>query len=114
MNRILDWMKRQTGDTTPEPGADATLPRKGRMSGKYLALYTHLENRYADTVVLTFRQIEDLLGFPLPERARTDREWWTNAAISTIGDRYSDGWILAGRSATPNLLAQNVVFEREL
>jgi hypothetical protein len=90
-----------------------TLSLRNRMSGEYQSLYTYLENRYAQTVVLTFGQIEDLLGFPLPVRARTDREWWTTGATITTGDRYSDGWILAGRSATPNLLAQNVVFERK-
>jgi hypothetical protein len=32
-------------------------------SGRYRVFQTYLEARYADTVVLTFRQIEDLLGF---------------------------------------------------
>ena len=35
------------------------------MPGKYKSLYQYLENRYANTVVLTFAQIEDLLGFTL-------------------------------------------------
>jgi hypothetical protein len=73
-------------------------------------LNKYLENRYADTVVLTFRQIEDLLGFPLPALARTHREWWT--ADASTEPRYSNAWILAGMTARPNLLAQNVVFER--
>ena len=30
------------------------------MPGKYKSLYEYLENRYANTVVLTFAQIEDL------------------------------------------------------
>ena len=33
------------------------------MPGKYKSLYQYLENRYANRVVLTFAQIEDLLGF---------------------------------------------------
>ena len=33
------------------------------MSGTYLLLDTYLAERYADTVVLTFAQIEDVLGF---------------------------------------------------
>ena len=36
------------------------------MPGTYQSLYEYLEHRYANTVVLTFAQIEDLLGFPLP------------------------------------------------
>ena len=48
------------------------------MPGKYQALYQYLENRYANTVVLTFAQIEDLLGFPLPDSAHVHQEWWAN------------------------------------
>ena len=40
------------------------------MPGKYKALYEYLNNRNANTVVLTFAQIEDLLGFKLPDSAR--------------------------------------------
>ena len=82
------------------------------MSGEYLLLYNYLENRYANTVVLTFAQIEDLLGFVLPEQARLQQEWWTNAQKNPAAPSYSDSWILARRTATPNLVAQIVVFER--
>lgn len=82
------------------------------MSGKYLLLYKYLHDRYADTVVLTFGQIESLLGFALPDQARQDRQWWTNAAVTAGGPNYSDSWILARRVATPNLPAQTVAFER--
>jgi len=82
------------------------------MSGKYLLLYRYLHDRYADTVVLTFGQIESLIGFSLPDQARHNQQWWTNAAVTAAGTNYSDSWILARRVATPNLLAQTVVFER--
>jgi hypothetical protein len=82
------------------------------MSGKYLSLYTYLEKRYANTVVLTFAEIEDLLGFTLPDLARLHQEWWTNADPNAERPSYSDSWILASRTARPNLLARTVVFER--
>jgi hypothetical protein len=82
------------------------------MSGKYLLLYKYLENRYANTVVLTFSEIEDLLGFALPDQARLRQEWWTDADKSVAGPSYSDSWILASRTAMPNMLAGTVVFER--
>ena len=50
---------------------------------EYQALYTYLEHRYASVVVLTFEQIEALLGFALPALACTEPEWWTAAAVST-------------------------------
>ena len=81
------------------------------MSGKYQLLYNYLENRYANTVVLTFAQIEDLLGFMLPEQARLQPEWWTDAD-KTPGPHYSDSWILASRTAKPNMQARTVEFER--
>jgi hypothetical protein len=74
--------------------------------------HTYLENRYATNVVLTFKEIEDLLGFTLPDLARLRQEWWTNLTPDTARPSYSDSWILASRTARPNLLAQTVVFER--
>ena len=50
------------------------------MSGKYRLLFRYLEERYAQTVVLTFGEIEDLLGFSLPDQARLSEGWWTDAA----------------------------------
>jgi len=47
-------------------------PRSFPVPAEYLSLHKYLENRYADTVVLTFSQIEDLLGFVLPESARRE------------------------------------------
>lgn len=106
---MLNWMKRR--------GAITYLPREPDpepqpvMSGKYLLLYKYLQNRYADTVVLTFAQIESLIGFALPDQARINQQWWTNAPTAA-GTNYSDSWTLARRVATPNLLAQTVVFAR--
>jgi hypothetical protein len=82
------------------------------VTGKYLLLYLYLQNRYADSVVLTFGQIESLLGFSLPEQARLTQQWWTNAAVTPGGTDYADSWVVARRVATPNLRAQTVAFER--
>jgi hypothetical protein len=82
------------------------------MPGKYQPLYEYLEHRYANTVVLTFAQIEDLLGFTLPDAARVDQEWWANNDPNDTSQPHSRSWILASRTAKPNLHAQTVVFER--
>ena len=78
------------------------------MSGKYLLLYKYLNERYANTVVLTFAEIEDLLGFALPDQARLHQEWWTDAAVNPAGRDHSDSWTLASRTATPNMSARSV------
>jgi hypothetical protein len=77
---------------------------------EYLSLYTYLEHRYASVVVLTFEQMEALLGFALPSPAGTERDWWSGATEGT--NRHSEAWIRARRTATPNLSARTVTFER--
>ena len=110
----LDWLKR-SGAAAPhprEPAAEGATLQGRVMSGKYLLLYRYLANRYANTVVLTFAEIEDLLGFALPDQARLHQEWWTDVEAGLAGPTYSDSWILASRTAVPNLMARTVVFER--
>ena len=76
----------------------------------YMPLYTYLDRRYAATVVLTFEQIESLLGFAPPSPAFADAEWWTHSQEAT--DRHSAAWTAARRSAAPQLRARIVTFER--
>ena len=115
---MLDWLKRRRRRTAylqnqvQEPAAKVAKPTGRVMSGQYLLLYKYLENRYANTVVLTFAEIEDLLGFALPDQARLHQEWWTDAEVTVAGRDYSDSWTLASRTATPNMQAQTVAFER--
>jgi hypothetical protein len=113
---MLEWLKKRGFTESPrreERPVKTDAPKSpGRvMSGTYVLLYKYLENRYADTVVLTFAEIEDLLGFALPAQARLHQEWWTDTAANA-GPNYSDSWILASRTAVPNLMARTVAFER--
>src|SRR5688572_22251282 len=75
----------------------------------YLPLYTYLNRRYAVTVVLTFQDIEALLGFTPPTAAYADAAWWTGPWTT---DRHSAAWTAARRSAVPKLSARVVAFER--
>jgi hypothetical protein len=112
--RMLDWMRRRVSTTPNEatPEVDAAKRDGSTKAGKYRFLYEYLEHRYAGIVVLTFGQIEDLLGFTLPDLARTHQEWWTTGEKRTGEARCSDAWTMASRTATPNLRAQTVAFER--
>jgi hypothetical protein len=93
---------------------ERTIPRFERgapqVPAPYFSLYKYLEHRYASVVVLSFEQIDTLLGFALPVSARTEPGWWT--AAGGIPQAHCSAWIGAGRTATPNLLAGNVAFER--
>jgi hypothetical protein len=79
--------------------------------GTYHLLHVYLRDRFANRVVLTFAEIEDLLGFDLPEAARLDCLWWQTPA-SDARSPQSDAWILANRTASVNLSAERVIFDR--
>ena len=114
MYAIFNWFRRRRliAVDVERPQPSSARPPMRAMTGKYLLLYKYLENRYANSVVLTFAQIEDLVGFPLPDQARCQREWWTDADTAPAGPSYSDAWTLASRTASPNLLAKIVAFDR--
>lgn len=111
---MLAWMKRRGSTGHNRVAAELTrvnLPRFA-VPGKYLPLHKYLDNRYANTVVLTFAEIEDLLGSVLPDLARLQQEWWANADPASVPSAHSRSWTLASRTAKPNMVAQTVVFER--
>lgn len=80
------------------------------VAGPYAALHAYLKGRYADTVVLTFAEIEDLVGVALPDGARVSPDWWSNDRDNPSPQ--SRVWMQASRRATPNLFARTVAFER--
>ena len=89
-----------------------TAPSSPSSVWEYESLYRYLENRFADTVVLTFAQVEALLGFTLPDPARLRLDWWASPEAGAVPSAQSRSWIDASRTATPNLPAQSVKFER--
>jgi hypothetical protein len=114
---MFEWFRRRRVAAPALREAAAPPPSRGRgrdMSGPYLLLHTYLDTRFADTVVLTFAQIEDVLGFALPAQARLQPEWWTGATTNVVAPHHSDSWTLARRTAVPNLNAQIVSFARAL
>jgi hypothetical protein len=106
------WSSRRRITPPTEPSStifafDRTSPAVPR---EYVSLYTYLEHRYATILVLTFEQVEALLGFALPMPAYTDSDWWRANSVPRQG--CSAAWIAAGRTATPNILAKTVTFVR--
>lgn len=108
---MLAWLKQQlTGKEAASAHSSDHEPRGLGMSRAYMSLHEYLDGRFANVVVLTFREIEDLLGFALPVSARTDPRWWAGEDLANAA--HSNAWLLARRTATPNLPAQTVMFER--
>ena len=107
------WFQRRS---TPSQAAEApsVAPRGRQPAGRYRFLHDYLRTRYADSVVLTFNQMEDLLGFTLPAEASSDTDWWARSGVNPADSHCADAWLLANRTARPNLQARIVVFDRSV
>ena len=79
---------------------------------EYRALHKYLSERPADIIVLRIVEIEDLLGSKLPAPAHLQLEWWATTGVNPVSPQ-SHAWTGAHRTATPNLGAQTVMFERD-
>jgi len=118
MADMWNWIRR--GSVAPArataavavPDAPSPASRGRLKAGPYRLLHDYLRERFADSVVLTFGQIEDLLGAPLPVEARSDPGWWARTAVNATDPHCSDAWVLANRTARPNLQAETVLFDR--
>jgi hypothetical protein len=108
ITRLRDWWHRE--DLPVSLRVTLADEAKPPVPAAYLPLYAYLDRRYAATVVLTFEQIEALLGFTPPSPAFADAEWWTRSQGTT--DRHSEAWTAAHRTAAPQLSARIVAFER--
>jgi len=58
---------------------------------KYTPLGEYLRDLEKDRVLLTFEEIEDILGANLPKSARKHNAWWSNG-----GHSQADAWMDAG------------------
>ncbi len=66
---------------------------------KYWPLFNQLQQSGQDEVTLSFSEIEQLLGSPLPGSARKSRAWWSNRSSGTV---QASAWMEAGYN-TENL-----------
>ncbi len=75
-----------------------------------LALWLQKEPLDEESVSLTFRQIEDIIGDELPKSAHQHRSWWANDSVSHI---QSQQWLEAGwRVSGVNIVEERVTFTR--
>jgi hypothetical protein len=117
---MVPWLRwfgaKRTGERPVEQPRDTALaaPRRAQLAAEYRPLHKYLDERFADNVVLTFGQIEDLLGCRLPDLARSQVDWWAEADESGTPTMQSRSWSQAGRTATANIQAEIVRFERSV
>lgn len=79
--RLVRRLEMQSAQSAEGPMA--TVPSHPTSGGpnrsKYDPLRDHLARRNEPVVELSFRQIESILGFPLPQSAQRYPAWWSNS-----------------------------------
>ena len=87
------------------------LLRQVAARGKYAPLFRHLAALDVREWRATFRDVESILGFSLPNSARIHRPWWSNQANG--GHSHALAWHAAGwRTRAVDLATEALVFER--
>lgn len=109
-DRLLHWFTRRPAAPASVAAPVAPPDRAPRRRVEFPVFQKYLESRYADVAVLTFGQIEDLLGAALPAIALTRASWWSE--VDDEGARYAMAWKAAGRTALSNPGARHVTFAR--
>ena len=97
----------------PAESPDAGETTDGNISahaGKYHALHDWLRQQIQDRLPMSFDSVEDVLGLPLPESARTHLAHWYDYDDTALGRAIRDaGWKATG----VDLVDERVVFARE-
>jgi hypothetical protein len=79
--------------------------------GKYEPLSTYLARQSSAELLLTFVDIERVIGAPLPPVARKHRAWWSNNPSNSVITR---AWLDAGyRTAQVDMDLGKLVFRRQ-
>jgi len=78
--------------------------------GKYELLCKWLAYKEEDCITLSFKQLEEILGFRLPPSSRKYRAWWANDKTHV---QAADGWLRAGwKVDSVDLRKEMVTFKR--
>lgn len=77
---------------------------------KYRTLKSYLEQSGGQTVELSFREVEEILRFKLPESAFRHREFWSNTTSHPI----AVSWMSAGyETVRVDMEKEQIVLERK-
>jgi len=83
------------------------ITRKKSIAGKYYKLEEYLRNSIKQIEVLTYDEIEKILGFKLPPSAYTYRAWWANG-----GHTQASSWLNAAWKVYLVKVSESVTFRR--
>lgn len=98
----LDEAEKAVVDRPPFPA--------GRISRKYRALAEKLYETWEKKITLTYKEIEKVLGFPLPPTATGfPQSFWANTKTHS----YASSWLELGYKARAGADGESVTFEKD-
>ncbi|MFI0355153.1 DUF262 domain-containing protein [Actinomadura sp. 9N407] len=120
IDRILSIWPRPGAGTPPEnaptltseppPGNDVLNPAEVPHNGKYLRLWQWLLDQSHDSIMVTFTQVEQIIGMPLPQSARDHLAHWYGYEGTALGRAIRDA---AWRAREVMLTSETVIFVRD-
>ena len=110
LNRIVTLEERVTKLEKLGAGAQPSSEELPAGSKKYRFLSDYLHQSNSPRVKLTYREIEDILTFKLPDSAATHRAFWANTTSHSI----ALSWLSVNYSVVEaNLEERYIVFEKK-
>lgn len=110
LNRIVtleDKVSKLENAGTNTPSQETELPA-GSKKYRFLSDYLHASNQ--NRIKLSYKEIEDILKFKLPESANTHRAFWANTTSHSI----ALSWLSVNYSVVEaNLEGKYIVFEKK-
>ena len=101
----VEKLENRAGEPTAQEEANALQCGK-----KYRTLKSYLEQNGGQTVELSFRGVEEILRFKLPESAFRHREFWANTTSHPI----AVSWLSAGyETVRVDMEKEQIVLERK-
>lgn len=80
--------------------------------GKYAPLYEYLSRLKKNSWRVSFKDLERVIGFPLPNSARVHRPWWANQGRRG-GHSHALAWEMAGwQTAEVDMAGEALTFVR--
>lgn len=77
-------------------GRRTVAARRGGGSSKYEPIGSHLKSMGGEVATLSFDEVEELIGGPLPSSARRHRAWWANTDTHSQASVWlKSGWTVA-------------------
>ena len=107
-NKVKELEEKIENTPAPQPQANMQLDK---VSAKYRGLAEYLLSSNETRVTLSYTQIEDILGFALPDTARKFKQsYWANTETHS----YASSWMAVGYKARVDTESDIVTFIKNL